>query len=143
MNIGEAARRSGVSAKMIRHYEAQGLIAPGLRSEAGYRLFSASDVDTLRFIRQSRLMGFSLPQISDLLSLWRNPGRSSQEVKRLASAHVAELDARIRELTAMRDALAGLAHSCHGDARPDCPILSGLADGVVRDPVRCMKNEEA
>lgn len=143
MNIGEAAQRSGVSAKMIRHYEAQGLIAPGLRSEAGYRLFSASDVDTLCFIRQSRLMGFSLPQVSDLLSLWRDPERSSQEVKRLASAHIAELDARIRELTAMRDALAGLARSCHGDARPDCPILSGLAEGMVRDPVRCMKNEEA
>lgn len=131
MNIGEAARRSGVTAKMIRHYEAQGLIARGMRSEAGYRRFSDTDVDTLRFIRQARVMGFSLAQIGDLLSLWRDPCRSSQEVKRLASAHVAELDARIRELTAMRDALAGLAQHCHGDARPDCPILTGLADGAV------------
>jgi MerR family copper efflux transcriptional regulator len=140
MNIGEAARQSGVTAKMIRHYEGIGLIAPGKRTEAGYRLYSEKDVHELRFIKRARTLGFSLEQIRTLLSLWQDRSRASLDVKRMASAHVEELNARIRELTEMRDTLASLADACHGDQRPDCPILQGLESGALAvAPAPCHK----
>lgn len=133
MNIGEAARQSGVTAKMIRHYEAMGLVAPGQRSEAGYRLYGEKDVHELRFIKRARSMGFSLEQIRTLLSLWQDKSRASADVKRMASTHVQELEARIHELTEMRDTLVSLAAACHGDDRPDCPILQGLETAGPQD----------
>lgn len=129
MNIGKAADASGVSAKMIRHYEAIGLITPGLRTEAGYRVYGDKDIHELRFIRRARDMGFSLEQIRALLSLWQDRGRASADVKRLAQSHIDELDGRIRELTEMRNMLTQLAEACQGDERPDCPIISGLESG--------------
>lgn len=129
ITIGDAAARSGVSAKMIRHYEAIGLVSAGARTEAGYRLYSDKDVHELRFIKRARSLGFSLEQIETLLSLWRDKGRASADVKAMAQAHVADLEARIRELTDMRDTLADLARCCRGDDRPDCPILRGLEAG--------------
>jgi len=127
MNIGEAARHSGVSAKMIRHYEGIGLISKAARSYSGYRTYSASDVHTLRFVRQARSLGFSIKQIGQLLGLWRNQRRPSSKVKALAQEHIAELDARIAEMQAMKRTLQALAEHCHGDERPECPILDGLA----------------
>lgn len=129
ITIGEAAARSGISAKMIRHYEAIGLVPAGTRTEAGYRLYSDKDVHELRFIKRARSLGFSLEQIETLLSLWRDKGRASADVKAMAQAHVADLEVRIRELTDMRDTLADLARCCRGDNRPDCPILKGLEEG--------------
>lgn len=130
MNIGEAARQSGVTAKMIRHYEQLGLIAPRARSEAGYRLYGDADVHELRFIRRARVLGFSLEQIRVLLSLWQDRSRASGDVKRMVQAHISDIDTRIRELTEMRDTLECLAAACHGDERPDCPILQGLETGA-------------
>ena len=127
MNIGATARASGVSAKMIRHYESIGLLRAGARTLAGYRQYDDRDVHLLRFIRRARDLGFSLDQIGQLLSLWDDPGRASADVKRLAEAHIADLDARITALTEMRTTLTTLAQACHGDHRPDCPILQGLA----------------
>ncbi len=127
MNIGEAARRSGVSARMIRHYESIGLIPKAPRAYSGYRAYSGNDVHTLRFIRQARSLGFSVSQIEQLLGLWRDQSRPSRRVKALALAHVAELEQRIRELGAMKRTLEQLAAHCHGDERPECPILDGLA----------------
>ncbi len=129
MNIGEAAKTTGVSAKMIRHYEAIGLIPRAGRTTSGYRTYGERDVHTLRFIRQARRLGFSMKQIEELLGLWRDERRASADVKALVLAHVEELDAKIGELRAMRDALAHLATTCHGDHRPDCPILADLASG--------------
>jgi Cu(I)-responsive transcriptional regulator len=127
INIGEAAKHSGVSAKMIRHYEGIGLIQKATRTYSGYRTYAASDVHTLRFIRQARNVGFSLKQIEELLGLWRNQHRPSSKVKALAQEHIAGLEARIAELEAMKHTLASLAKHCHGDDRPECPILEGLA----------------
>ncbi|HUJ86481.1 MAG TPA: Cu(I)-responsive transcriptional regulator [Burkholderiales bacterium] len=127
MNIGAAARRSGVSAKMIRHYEGIGLIPKAARTCSGYRTYSDRDVHTLRFVRQARSLGFSIKQIEQLLGLWRNQRRSSRDVKALALEHVAELDQRIAELEAMKRTLQALAARCHGDERPECPILDRLA----------------
>lgn len=127
MNIGNAARHSGVSAKMIRHYEGIGLISKAARSYSGYRTYAATDVHTLRFIRQARNLGFSIKQIGQLLGLWRNQRRPSSKVKALAQEHMAELDARIAEMQAMKRTLQELAVHCHGDERPECPILEGLA----------------
>ena len=127
MNIGRAAFASGVSAKMIRHYESIGLIAPAARTESGYRVYSLTDIHTLRFVRRARDLGFSIEQIRDLLALWRDQNRASADVKRIALAHVAELEAKMLELRAMADTLIHLAENCHGDARPDCPIIHELA----------------
>jgi MerR family copper efflux transcriptional regulator len=128
MNIGDAAKASGVSAKMIRYYESIALIPAGRRSDAGYRIYAENDLHTLRFVKRARLLGFSLEQIRDLLSLWQNKERASADVKHIATGHVAELNQRIAELTEMRDTLQNLASCCHGDNRPDCPILQSLAD---------------
>ena len=127
-NIGQAASQSGVSAKMIRHYEALGLLPAVNRTDAGYRQYQGNEVHTLRFIRRARLLGFSMAEIAELLKLWQNKRRASADVKRIAEAHVADLDRRIAEMQAMRQTLAQLAVCCAGDNRPDCPSLSGLAD---------------
>ena len=126
MNIGAAARSSGVTAKMIRHYEAIGLLPPAPRSDAGYRHYSEADVATLRFIRHARSLGFGLDAIGELVSLWHNRQRESREVKALAQGHIETLEAKVRELEAMIGALRQLVSHCHGDHRPDCPILEGL-----------------
>lgn len=127
MNIGEAAHASGITAKMIRHYESINLIKPSARSDAGYRTYNENDLHTLRFIKRARKLGFSLDQIRDLLSLWNDAHRASADVKAIALAHVEDLNKRVAELTEMRDTLQHLAQSCNGDARADCPILQGLA----------------
>lgn len=127
MNIGEAAKRSGVSAKMIRYYESIGLIEAPQRTQAQYRVYEADDVHTLRFVRRSRNLGFSLEETRALLALWRDKSRASADVKRLAMSHVRDLEAKAAELQAMADTLRHLADHCQGDARPDCPILSDLA----------------
>lgn len=126
-NIGQAARQSGVSAKMIRHYESLGLLPTVQRTDAGYRQYGNKQIHTLRFIRRARLLGFSMAEIGELLKLWQNQGRASADVKRIALAHVADLERRIAEMQAMRQTLVQLADCCAGDNRPDCPILSGLA----------------
>jgi Cu(I)-responsive transcriptional regulator len=125
-NIGQAAAVTGVSAKMIRHYESIGLIPSAERTDAGYRMYSADELETLRFIRRSRDLGFSIERIRELLALWRDRGRASAEVKRIALAHVAELEAKMRQLGAMADTLRHLSEHCHGDSRPHCPILRDL-----------------
>ncbi|MPV71564.1 Cu(I)-responsive transcriptional regulator [Burkholderia sp. BE17] len=130
MNIGDASRESGVSAKMIRYYEQVGLLAPSKRTDAGYRIYGADEIHILRFIRQARRLGFLVEDIRKLLMLWQDRSRASAEVKSIALEHVAELDKRIAELSDMRDTLADLAAHCHGDGRPDCPILARLADPV-------------
>lgn len=128
-NIGEASALTGVSAKMIRHYESTGLIPPASRSFANYRLYSDADLHRLRFIKRSRTLGFSMKQIEQLLGLWSDPVRSSAEVKQLALAHAHDLSKRIAEMQSMQRTLERLAKHCHGDARPDCPILDDLAAG--------------
>jgi Cu(I)-responsive transcriptional regulator len=127
MNIGEAGRAAGVSAKMIRHYEQIGLIATATRSAAGYRTYTVQDVHTLHFIRRARDLGFGLDEISRLLALWRDRNRPSAEVKALALRHIAALEAKAQALQAMSRTLQSLVHTCHGDDRPDCPILDRLA----------------
>ena len=127
MNISAASKASGVSAKMIRHYEALGLVPGVRRSDAGYRQYDEATIHQLRFIRRARDLGFDTKEIGALLQLWRNKRRSSAEVKRIASKHVAALDQRIAALQAMQRTLSHLAHHCHGDERPDCPILDDLA----------------
>jgi len=137
VNIGDAASASGVSAKMIRHYEEIGLIPSPKRTDSGYRVYAEADVHMLRFIRRARNLGFSVKQIAALLSLWRDRRRASSKVKALALAHMAELDARILEMTEMRRSLEHLAGQCHGDERPDCPILEDLAQGPgISTPLR-------
>ncbi len=125
-SIGQAALATGVTAKMIRHYESLGLIQQAERTAGDYRLYSARDLHALRFIRRARDLGFPIKDIADLLSLWRDQRRSSATVKRLALRHVAELDRKIQDLQAMRTTLATLAARCHGDGRPECPILDDL-----------------
>ncbi|WEF33421.1 Cu(I)-responsive transcriptional regulator [Pseudoduganella chitinolytica] len=130
MNIGQAAAASGITAKMIRYYESIGLLPAAARTDSGYRVYGERELHVLRFIRRARKLGFSLERIAELLSLWRDDGRASADVKRVALAHVTELEERIRELTEMRDTLATLADCCHGDDRPDCPILQTLGSNV-------------
>jgi MerR family copper efflux transcriptional regulator len=128
MNIGQAADASGVSAKMIRHYEALGLLPDIRRTDSGYRQYDGNAVHTLRFIRRARDLGFGREEIRTLLQLWRNRRRASGEVKRIALQHAADLQRRIDEMQAMKHTLEQLAEHCHGDDRPDCPILEDLAD---------------
>jgi Cu(I)-responsive transcriptional regulator len=127
VNIGEAARQSGVSAKMLRHYESLGLLGKVTRTDSGYRLYSAADVHTLRFIKRCRDLGFSMAEIGELVGLWQNKRRASANVKKIAQKHMDEIKERIAAMQAMQRTLATLLHCCHGDDRPDCPILDDLA----------------
>ena len=127
MNIGEAARRSGISAKMIRHYEGLGLLPRVARTDSGYRQYDEATLHQLRFIRRARDLGFDMKEIAALLALWGNRRRASADVKRIAMKHVGELQTRIEQMQSMQRTLSHLAHSCHGDGRPDCPILDDLA----------------
>jgi Cu(I)-responsive transcriptional regulator len=127
MDIGRASEASGVSAKMIRHYEAIGLLPKVARTFANYRVYNQNDAHTLRFIRRARTLGFSMPDIQDLVGLWQNKARSSAAVKRIARRHSDDLRAKIRELQSMLDTLEHLVRHCHGDHRPECPILEDLA----------------
>lgn len=131
MNIGEAAAASGVPAKMVRYYESVGLLPEARRTASGYREYGTKDVHRLRFVRRARDFGFEMDEIRELLGLWHDRSRPSKEVKRIALAHVADLDAKIRHLTELRDTLEHLAHCCRGDNRPDCPILSDLEHGAA------------
>jgi Cu(I)-responsive transcriptional regulator len=134
-SIGEAAAQSGVSAKMVRHYESLGLLSRVARTEAGYRQYGAAEVHTLRFIRRARDLGFGMSEIGELLKLWNNRRRSSSDVKRIALKHVDDLERRLAEMAAMKRTLERLAECCHGDARPDCPILDELADASAPPPM--------
>ncbi|MBN8755273.1 MULTISPECIES: Cu(I)-responsive transcriptional regulator [Variovorax] len=128
VTIGEAAQRSGVSARMVRHYEGLGLLPEVARTESGYRQYDDADIHTLRFIKRSRDLGFSMEEIAELVGLWHNRRRASSSVKRIAEKHLGELEQRIADMQSMRNTLAHLVHCCHGDARPDCPILDDLAN---------------
>ena len=125
--IGAAAQASGVSAKMVRHYEALGLLGEVARTEAGYRQYTPADIHTLRFIKRSRDLGFSMAEIGELVGLWRDRQRASADVKRVATGHLLDLEQRIAALQDMRKTLQDLMQHCHGDARPECPILDQLA----------------
>ncbi|WP_409479897.1 Cu(I)-responsive transcriptional regulator [Pseudobdellovibrio sp. HCB154] len=128
MNIGAAAKLSGVNAKLIRHYESIGIIPKASRSESGYRTYSEADVHILSFVKRSRTLGFSMKEIKKLVSLWRNKARASSEVKTMATKHITEMEQKIHELQEMVKTLRHLAKNCHGDHRPDCPILNDLAN---------------
>ncbi|ACS40637.1 MULTISPECIES: Cu(I)-responsive transcriptional regulator [Methylorubrum] len=134
VTIGEAARATGVSAKMIRYYEETGLLGPAGRTAAGYRVYSEADLHALRFVRRARDLGFSMREIADLLALWHDRSRASGAVKAVALGHVADLRRRIGELEAMARTLEHLAERCCGDDRPDCPILDDLAGGEAPEP---------
>jgi MerR family copper efflux transcriptional regulator len=127
LNIGEAAQASGVSAKMIRHYEAIGLMPAARRTASGYRVYDEQDIRVLQFIHRGRALGFSLENIAGLLALWQDKDRASADVRRMAEQHIGELNRKIAELESMKRTLEALAHSCHGDQRSDCPILDDLA----------------
>ncbi len=129
MNIGTVAEKSGVNAKTIRYYESIGLIPPATRAGNGYRDYGQIDVDTLRFIQRARHLGFTVKDVANLLALWRDKNRASADVKTLALRHIEEIEARIAELESLRGTLIHLTDRCHGDDRPDCPILEGLAQG--------------
>lgn len=134
MNIGQAAKATGVSAKMIRYYDEIGLVQPASRTESNYREYDTRQINELRFIRRGRGLGFSMAEITHLLSLWRDRGRPSREVKAVADRHVADLDARIAEMQAMADTLRHLSHCCAGDDRPECPILEDMTAGQEAGP---------
>ncbi|MCD5980827.1 MerR family transcriptional regulator [Pseudomonas savastanoi pv. glycinea] len=129
MNIGQAAKQSGLSAKMIRYYEATGLLQAAHRSDSGYRLYCKDDLHTLAFIKRSRDLGFSLEEVGKLLTLWQDRQRASADVKALAREHIADLNQKIEEMVSLRDTLQELVEHCQGDDRPDCPILKDLASG--------------
>ena len=129
MNIGEAASESGVPAKTIRYYESIGLIPPAVRAENGYRNYSPFDIETLKFIQHARRLGFSVKDVGGLLELWRDKSRTSADVKALALKHISDVEKRIAELQSIRNTLIDLTDRCHGDDRPDCPILEDLAVG--------------
>lgn len=136
MNIGRAAAASGVSAKMIRYYESTGLLSKAHRNQSGYRQYTQKAVQVLLFIRRARDLGFSLERIKTLVQLWEDTGRQSADVKTLARQHIDELNADILNLQSIRDQLQQLADSCHGDSRPDCPILVGLEQGSGREETK-------
>ena len=127
MNIGQAAAASGVSAKMIRHYEESGVIRAPRRTQSNYRSYADNDVHVLRFVKRARTLGFSIADIKTLLSLWQDKSRSSSAVKRIARTHIDDLQAKIAELQSMVRTLEHLSHHCHGDHRPECPIIEELA----------------
>lgn len=129
MNIGQAAAKTGLSAKMIRYYERIDLLPAAGRSDSGYRQYSAQDLHRLAFIKRSRDLGFSLAEVGQLLALWQDRQRASADVKALAAAHISELNRKISELSGLRDTLNELMNSCQGNERPDCPILKDLASG--------------
>ncbi|HVI33996.1 Cu(I)-responsive transcriptional regulator [Phenylobacterium sp.] len=131
MNIGQASRASGVTAKMIRYYDEIGLVRPSARTESNYREYGDRELNELRFIRRARGLGFSMEEITRLLSLWRDRDRPSREVKAIADKHIADLEARIAEMQAMVGTLRHLSHCCAGDDRPDCPILADLTGGTA------------
>lgn len=137
VQIGEAARLAGVSAKMVRHYESLGLLGGVQRSDSGYRLYAQADVHRLRFIRRSRELGFSMTEIAELLSLWGNQERTSASVKRIAQQHVDDLSRRIAAMQAMQRSLQQLLQCCSGDERPECPILDDLAGLHEAEPQPC------
>lgn len=126
LNIGEAAKQTGLTPKMIRYYEDQGLFTPHTRTLAGYRQYAESDLHALHFIRSARELGFSVKQVAELTELWRNHDRASSEVKKLAMDHIQALENKAAILQRMANSLKTLAQHCHGDERPDCPILDGL-----------------
>jgi MerR family copper efflux transcriptional regulator len=130
MNIGQAAEASGVSAKMIRYYGSIGLISEAGRTDAGYRQYTGNEVQTLRFIKRSRDLGFSLERIKTLLGLWEDRTRKSSDVKKLARQYIAELDQDIAKLQSIRNQLQHMADCCHGDDRPGCPIIDDLANAA-------------
>ena len=129
MNIGQASKASGVSAKMIRYYEQIGLIGPAHRTRTDYRTYADKDIHTLRFVRRARDLGFTVEQMKALLALWRDRGRASADVKAIALDHIAELERKAAAIAEMTRTLKHLANNCHGDGRPDCPIIEGFADG--------------
>lgn len=126
LHIGEASKQTGVSPKMIRHYEGLGLLPPPPRTDSGYRLYDDAALHTLHFIRRARDLGFGMADIAQLLDLWRNRRRASATVKKLALSHIDALQQRIDEMEAMKRTLAQLASACHGNDRPTCPILDDL-----------------
>jgi Cu(I)-responsive transcriptional regulator len=128
MNIGELSKSSGVNAKLIRHYESIGLIPKAVRADSGYRTYSDKDIHILKFVKRSRKLGFSMDEIKKLIGLWRNKNRASKDVKALALSHINELETKILELQEMADTLRFLAKNCHGDQRPDCPIINNLEE---------------
>ncbi|CCF00557.1 Cu(I)-responsive transcriptional regulator [Sinorhizobium fredii] len=134
MNIGQASKASGVSSKMIRYYEQIGLIRPALRTASSYRTYGDNDIHTLRFVRRARDLGFSVEQIKELLALWRDRSRASSDVKSVALEHVAELERKIAAIQEMTKTLKYLASHCHGDDRPECPIIDEIASGVGKEP---------
>jgi len=127
MNIGTAAKLSGINAKTIRYYESVGLMPEPLRAENGYRHYQDKDLQTLRFIHRSRNLGFTIKDIRGLLGLWQDTGRASADVREVAKRHVTEIEQKIEEMESVRQTLMQLIHQCHGDDRPDCPILEDLA----------------
>tara|TARA_R110002167_G_scaffold145460_2_gene336445 strand:+ start:1379 stop:1780 length:402 start_codon:yes stop_codon:yes gene_type:complete len=129
ITIGEAANITGLSAKMIRHYEVNGLLPKAIRSDAQYRLYNSQQLKLLGVIKQAKRLGFSLNQIRALSNLWQNPNRASSEVKSLAEEHLLEINTKIRELKQMKKSLQELADNCNGDESPDCSILDGLVQG--------------
>jgi Cu(I)-responsive transcriptional regulator len=129
MNIGQAAKRSGVSAKTIRYYESIGLLPAAGRTSSNYRVYSNLDVQTLRFVQRARGLGFSVKEVADLLALWQDKNRASAQVRTLAHQHISAIETKIAELESIRKTLASLVACCHGDERPECPILDELAKG--------------
>jgi Cu(I)-responsive transcriptional regulator len=127
MLIGTVARESGIPAKTIRYYEGIGLIDSAERAASGYRIYGEADVETLRFIHRARSLGFSVNDVASLIALWRDKRRASAQVRNLASEHVKRIDQKVTELQTMRDTMVDLIDRCHGDSRPDCPILKDLA----------------
>jgi MerR family copper efflux transcriptional regulator len=142
MNIGQAAKHTGLSAKMIRYYESIDLLPHAGRSESGYRQYGTADLHRLAFIKRARELGFSLEEVGKLLALWQDKRRASADVKALAEEHIAELERKITEMSALRDTLLELANSCQGNDRPDCPILRGIEQGVGCDAAKCSPRNE-
>ena len=143
VNIGEAARLSGVSAKMVRHYEGLGLLPAVSRTDSGYRQYGEADVHSLRFIKRSRDLGFSMEEIGELVSLWQNRRRASANVRKIAQKHADELAQRIAAMQEMQKTLEHLIHCCHGDERPDCPIIESLAEKGPVPPARRLDGHNA